>query len=141
MSRIHKTNQKKWMEKNNASNRKYNTGKRAIPWRGQGAQHKRERNEKKKPRKSKDTAKVKDNCARARTGTSANERKPEEARQEGKTKDVGKGKGTNQASKPPWKESQPGGKGKRERRQRKCTESTVHEFDTRCDRNRPVPPP
>ena len=31
MSGIHKTNQKKWMEKNNASNRKYNTGKRAIP--------------------------------------------------------------------------------------------------------------
>ena len=77
------------------------------PGGGQGHNTKGKGMKKKKLRKSNDTAKQR---ARARTGTSANERKPEEARQE--EQNQGPGQGTNQASKPPWKESQPGGKEK-----------------------------
>ena len=75
-SRIHRTNQKKWMEKNDASDRKHNTEKRAIPWRGPGAQYKRERNEKEKPTKKQRHSQGERQSARARSGTSANERKP-----------------------------------------------------------------
>ena len=71
---------------------------------------------KKKLRKSKDTAKAKDNVQEPEQeqapmkGSQKRQGKKSKTKDQGK--DKGKGKGTNQASKPPWKESQPGGKGK-----------------------------
>ena len=117
-------------EKKNASNRKYNTGKRAIPWRVPGAQYKRERMKKKKPGKSKDTSQGEGQRARARTGTSANERKPEEARQEEQNQGLGQGQGQRERNKPSKQTTMERvstrRKGKRERRQRKRITSAVN---------------
>ena len=124
--------------------------KRALPWRGPGAEYKRERNEKEKKTTEKQRhSQGERQRARARTGTSANVRKPEEARQEGqkprtwaRTRAKGKeqtkqanhhGKSLNQEEREKGKEAK--------EKDHECSESTVHEFDTRCDRNRPVPPP
>ena len=72
---------------------------------------------KKKPWKSKDTAKVKDNVQEPEQEQASMKGSQKKQGKKGKTKDVGKdkgkGKGTNQVSKPPWKEFQPGEKGKR----------------------------
>ena len=71
---------------------------------------------KKKLRKSKDTAKAKDNVQEPEQeqspmkGSQKMQGKKSKTKDQGK--DKGKGKGTNQASKPPWKESQPRRKGK-----------------------------
>ena len=135
--------------KNNASNRKYNTWKRAIPWRGPGAQHKRERTEKEKPRKSKDTAKVKDNVQESEQEQAPMKGSQKKQGKKGKTKDVGKGQGAkgkeqskqaNHHGKSLNQEEREKGKEAKEK-DHECSESTVHEFDARCDRNRPVPPP
>ena len=84
--------------------------------RGPAAQYRRERNKKKKPRKSKDTAKVKDNVQEPEQEQApmkgSQKRQGKKSKTKDSDKDKGKGKGTNQASKPPWKESHPGGKGK-----------------------------
>ena len=116
--------------KNNASNRKYNTGKGAIPWRGPGAQYKRERNEKEKTTKKQRHSQGERQRARARTGTSANERKPEEARQQEQNQGPGQGQGQrkrNKASKQTSMERvSTRRKGKRERRQRKRITSAVN---------------
>ena len=67
--------------------------KRAIPWRGTGAEYKRERNEKEKTTEKQRHSQGERQRARARTGTSANERKPEEARQEGQNQGRGQRQG------------------------------------------------
>ena len=65
----------------------------------------------------------------------------------GKTKDVGKDKGQRERNKPSKQTTMDRvstrRKGRKEAKEKdhECSESTVHEFDTRCDRNRPVPPP
>ena len=86
------------------------------PGGGQGHNTKGKGMKKKKLRKSKDTAKAKDNVQEPEQeqaptkGSQKRQGKKSKTKDQGK--DKGKGKGTNQASKPPWKESQPGGKGK-----------------------------
>ena len=70
----------------------------------------------KKLRKSKDTAKAKDNVQEQEQEQAPNKgsqkRQGKKSTTKDQGKDKGKGKGTNQTSKPPWKEFQPGGKGK-----------------------------
>ena len=71
---------------------------------------------KKKVRKSKSAAKGKDNVPEPEQeqAPTKGEKKKQGKKNKSKDrdKDKGKGKGTNQANKPPWKESQTGGKGK-----------------------------
>ena len=87
----HRTNQKRRTEKNNASNRKHNTEKRAIPWRDQ------EHNtnvtvQKKKPRKAKDAAKVKDNAQEPKQEQAPAKGRQKKQSKKIKTKDQGKDK-------------------------------------------------
>ena len=91
-------------------------GNGQSPGVGQGQNTKGKGMKKKKPRKSKDTAQVKDNVQEPEQEQAPMKGSQKKQGKKGKTKDVGKDKGkrkgTKQASKPLWKESQPGGKGK-----------------------------
>ena len=97
----------------------------------QGHKRKWKGMKKKKLRKSKDTAKAKDNVQEQEQeqaptkGSQKRQGKKSKTKDQGK--DKGKGKGTNQTSKPPWKESQPGGKGKGKGGQRKRITSAVNQ--------------
>ena len=132
----------------NASDRKHNTGKRAIPWRGQGAQYKRERNEEEKYEKTKTQPRRKTTCKsqnrnkrqrkEARRGKARRAKPRTRARTRAKGKEQTKqanlhGKSLNQEEREKGKEAK--------EKDHECSESTVHEFGTRCDRNRLVPPP
>ena len=86
--------------------------------------------EKKKPRRNKDTAKVKDNVQEPEQEQAPRKESQKKRGKKNKTKDLckdkGKGKGTNQASKPAMERVSTRRKGKRERRQRKRITSAVN---------------
>ena len=95
-----------------------------------GVQYKRERNEEEKTTKKPRHSQGERQCARARTGTSANERKPEEAKQEEQKQGPRRGQGQRERNKPSKQTSMERvstrRKGKRQRRQRKRITSAVN---------------
>ena len=92
-----RSSRSRW-KNNNASNCKFTTGKRAIPWRGPGAQYQRERREEKATEK-KNAAKEKDNVQEPEQ-EQAQAKGEEETKQKEQKQGPGQGQGQRERNKP-----------------------------------------